>query len=329
MSGDRSGDEIDRLRGEGDAARRFLSALAAGGDAVDHLDPDSELHPYVEGTLDRASRQKVEAHLAICELCREDVEDLRGVEVQRPARARWIAAAAAVAAAIALVVVATRWWTPEPVVAPRAIRVQTPVAAPAMSDPWHDLLRSAIASGRLEEPAVLATLRPRKEALRGSHAHDAVMRAPVGVVVESERPRFSWTPTHGATYRVSVFDGDRLVVQSPFLSADTWDSDRDLARGRVYSWQVEVRRGRERTVIPDPAEGDALFHVLDEGAARDISAARIRFADDHLLAGVLYAHYGLRDRAEEEMKLAAASPAQAADARRLADSIRQWQEWRR
>src|SRR5213079_3235867 len=114
--------------------------------------------------------------------CREDVDDLLAVEVRRPARARWIAAAAAVAAAIALVVVATRWWTPEAAVAPRAIRVKTATAPPAPSDPWHDMLRSAIASGRLEEPAVLATLRPRKETLRGPHAHEAVMRAPVAVV---------------------------------------------------------------------------------------------------------------------------------------------------
>ena len=66
--------------------------------------------------------------------------------------------------------------------------------------------------------------------------------------------------------------------------------------------------------------------MLDERAARDIAAARSRFPDDHLLVGVLYAHYGLRNRAEEELQLAAADPAQAADARRLGDSIRTWQE---
>jgi hypothetical protein len=324
MSGDRSGDDLDRLRGEGDAARRFLAAVAAGDHAADHLDPESKLYPYVEGTLDRRSCEEVEAHLAICEICREDVADLRAVEVRRrPARMPWIAAAAAAAAVIVVALIAVRSWNPAPAVAP--IPVRTSTGAPVTADPWHVLLQSAVASGRLEEPAVLATLRPRKETLRGPHAHHAGMGAPVGVVVESERPRFSWTPIDGATYRVSVFDGDRLVAQSPFLSADAWDSDHDLARGRVYSWQVEVRKGRERTVMPDPSEGEALFQVLDENAARDISAVRSRFADDHLLAGVLYAHYGVRDRAEEEMQLAAADPAQAADARHLADSIRQWQ----
>ena len=78
--------------------------------------------------------------------------------------------------------------------------------------------------------------------------------------------------------------------------------------------------------MPDPASGDALFQVLDEHAAQDIAAARSRFPDDHLLAGVLYAHYGVRERAGEELRLAAADPKQAADARRLADSIRHWQE---
>jgi len=327
MSGDRSGDELDRLRGEGDAARRFLSALAAGGDAADHLDPDSKLHPYVEGTLDRASREKVEAHLAICELCREDVDDLRAVEVKRrPARTPWIAAAAAAVALIAIALIAVRSWNPAPAVAPRAILVQTSTGEPVTSDPWRKLLQSALASGRLEEPAVLASLRPRKETLRGAQAHRSAVHAPAGFVVESVRPRFSWTPIDGATYRVSVFDGDRLVAQSPFLLTDSWDSDRDLARGRVYSWQVEVRKGREHTVVPNPAEGEALFQVLDETAAADIAAARTRFPHDHLLAGVLYAHYGVRDRAEEEMQLVAADPAQPPDARHLAASIRRWRE---
>ena len=115
------------------------------------------------------------------------------------------------------------------------------------------------------------------------------------------------------------------MAQSPFLSAETWECDRDLARGGVCSWQVEARNGHRRAVMPDPAAGDALFQVLDENAARDIAAARSRFPHDHLLAGVLYAHYGVRQRAEEEMQLAAANPAQAADARRLIDSLRRWQ----
>src|SRR5881396_3557722 len=82
------------------AANEFLSALdASAEDEGDHLEPETRLFPYVDGTLDRSLREEVEAHLAICELCREDVADLRSIEVARhPTRWPWIAAVAAAAA---------------------------------------------------------------------------------------------------------------------------------------------------------------------------------------------------------------------------------------
>jgi anti-sigma factor RsiW len=323
--------ECEVCRRAGDA-HRFLSALAP----EEHLDPDSQLYPYVEGALDPAGLAEVEGHLATCERCREDVADLRSVAAGlsrpapptdgrlKPAATPWIVAGA-IAAAAAIAVVVLYAWTPAPAVPAGPIKVDT-MAGPAVpSNPWHELLRSAIAAGRVEEPAVLQKLRPRPESLRGPASPRSSLRTPVGVVVESVRPRFSWAPAHRTTYRVSVFDGDRLIAQSPFLASEEWVCDRSLERGAVYSWQVEVRKGSERMVMPEPPEGDALFEVLAEDAARDLADARRQFPDDHLLAGVLYAHYGCRERAEEEMQLATADPKQAADARRLIDSLRHWQ----
>jgi anti-sigma factor RsiW len=313
------------LTGE-EAARRLLSLIGGPSvDVIDHPEQESRLFPYVEGTLARSLREEVESHLAVCELCREDVADLRALDLRRASRRRWLLPAVASVAAAAVIVVVVRFSIPAPEAPRRALPARTSTVREIATDPWHVLLQSALAAGRLDEPAVLAVLRPRGERVRGPVRRSSKLRAPVGIVVESVRPRFSWTAARGAKFRVSVFDGDRLVGQSPFLPADVWECDRDLVRGRVYSWQVEMRREGARTVMPGPADPDALFQVLDEDAARDVAAARGRYPDDHLLAGVLYAHYGVCDRAEEELQLAAGSPGQAADAARFMDSVRRWQ----
>ncbi|HXH39634.1 MAG TPA: zf-HC2 domain-containing protein [Thermoanaerobaculia bacterium] len=41
-----------------------------------HLDPESELFPYVDRTIDRAQREVVESHLELCDECRREVEEL-------------------------------------------------------------------------------------------------------------------------------------------------------------------------------------------------------------------------------------------------------------
>src|SRR4051812_46419271 len=63
------------------AAKDFLAALDASAEEDgEHLDPETMLFPYAEGTLATSLRERVEGHLAVCELCREDVADLRSIE---------------------------------------------------------------------------------------------------------------------------------------------------------------------------------------------------------------------------------------------------------
>jgi anti-sigma factor RsiW len=304
-----------------DAAKRLLSILP--DDAADHPDLDSLLFPYADGTLSAAARDEVEAHLAACAMCRADVDELRVTRVSRPGvRRGWMLTAAA--AAVVALVAAALWMAmprqdPIPATPPRA------ALAPAMPAAWRELLHSATASGRLDPPPVIAMLRPRAGVLRGAPAQSGASLQPSGVVVEGTRPRFSWGHAGNARFRVSVFDGDRLAAQSAVMPATAWQCDRDLPRGRNYSWQVEVIRGTSRRIIPAPGEPEAIFRILDEDSERDITSARQRLPADHLLAGVLYAHYGVRDRAEEELLLAEGTPAQAAAARRLLDSLRNWE----
>ena len=62
-----------------------------------------------------------------------------------------------------------------------------------------------------------------------------------------------------------------------------------------------------------------MFHVLDEAAWREIEEAKRLLPNNHLLAGVLYAHAGVRDRAVEELR-ASSDPAAAS----LLREIQRW-----
>jgi anti-sigma factor RsiW len=83
-----------------EAASDFFAAIA---DEHEHPDLETRLFPYVDETLDAPLRDDVDAHLAVCALCREDVAGLRALR-RRPSRLPWIAAAAAAVAAAAILV---------------------------------------------------------------------------------------------------------------------------------------------------------------------------------------------------------------------------------
>lgn len=170
-------------------------------------------------------------------------------------------------------------------------------------------------------PATLAAVLPARDSFR-SAAPDPVATAalrPSAQVLETRRPRFTWPASVGATYTVLVGANGDLVAQSPVLRENVWQCDVDLAPGRTYSWQVEIRRGDEATMLPMPPEPTPRFHVLGAEARNELDAARRDAPDDHLLLGVLYARAGLRDEALRELN-AAPEP----EARTLAKSIEEW-----
>src|SRR5438270_7084032 len=88
---------------ENDTQRRIASlraSLASG----EHLNFDDEMVPYVDGRLDADAKRAVESHLANCEVCRREIDDLRkfAAAPRRVRRPAVIAALTAAAAAIAI-----------------------------------------------------------------------------------------------------------------------------------------------------------------------------------------------------------------------------------
>jgi hypothetical protein len=156
-----------------------------------------------------------------------------------------------------------------------------------------------------------------------------VLRAPVGMVLSEEQPRFSWDPVPGASgYRLVVTDfrsSNRIVAQGETGSpgATEWTPPSPLPRGRIYEWQViaVMRDGVLARARP------ARFKVLDRAELEELAAARK--TGSHLTLGVVLARVGLLEQAEQEFRaLQTENPSSALPAKLLA-SIKARRELRR
>lgn len=125
-----------------------------------------------------------------------------------------------------------------------------------------------------------------------------------GIVVDDARPELTWPARAGATYVVSVFDGDRAIARSEPLPVPRWHPHRELPRGRTLTWQVEVPRRDKTEVIP--ATPRAMFRVTRVRDHRELANAKSSRADDDVLLAVLYARAGLRDDARDALRRGAA-----------------------
>jgi hypothetical protein len=195
------------------------------------------------------------------------------------------------------------------------------------------LLAGALRSQRLEKPAALDTL------IRGSSVQlDSVgegtsfaLQRPVGTVVQSDRPTFSWKPLKGASsYSVSVFDAQlNEVARSEPLTTTMWTTPRALQRGATYRWQVVASEGGREVLLPSATAPEAKFKVLDQRQAEELSRARRKYANSHLVLGVLYAQAGLLDEAETELKALVKDNPDSAVARKLLQSLQAWRSAQR
>ncbi len=296
------------LAGAGDEAELVFSALDQPDDER-HLDADEELFPFVDGTADEATRELVLSHVETCGMCRRELEDLRALhaETQRghTGRLRKLA----LVAGIILVTGALGVWfavrpKPEPLPVPPPIVEQTPAPQPVRDkreERWKQLVDASLARGSLPVSSVVATIALPQHTLRGEGEGDRAALTPMGVVIESRRPRFSWKDGRGATYVVTVYEGENEIANSGAIDRPQWQPLAPLRRGRAYLWQVRVQRGDEVSILPSPPAPQALFHILDDAAVSELAAARAAHPDDHLLLAVLSANHGLVDDAKRHL----------------------------
>lgn len=312
----------------GVAVRRFAEGL--GGE---HLTYEA-MERHVDGRAAPEEQEIVAGHIRFCAACGRELEDLaRYRRLPRRNTARWGFLAAA-AAAIVVAIVALR----EPrVIAPSSSTTPgakvTPArrpapAAPAARDPFEALdpslrrVAASLESGTLVSAELLASLRGTPEQLRGSDPHDRLLSlvAPMGAVVEDDRPLFRWKDA--ATVRVQVFDREyQPVAESPQLHGTSWQTPSPLPRGAMYLWQLSVQQANgEETIAPAPPAVPARFRVLDAGAFEALNAARD--SDSTLEAGLICMREGLVEEGVRLLTQHAEEHPESARAALLAEKAR-------
>lgn len=308
-----------------DVVRSLLGVRPAPGECPDPV----LLVAWAEARLEDERRERVEAHLAACEPCRElallqrtetGVGDEVPAATRRPAtilpfrRRPLVAALLAVAAVVVVGVGVVRLLGRD---------------EPGTPGPARDRLMAAAGEAARAHAELLGGFTPLSAdelaggappALRGGlsivRPADHVLRPPT---------RLAWTAVPGATtYHVTVLAPDgtvRWTIDTPETSLD-WPSDRDAlvpgTRG-VLEVTCDAVLGR--------AEGRRAFVVADAAAARAFEDAARRLGERAPdLAALLRAHLALRRGFVEEAEAAAeahlAGAPTDADARRLLDHAR-------
>jgi anti-sigma factor RsiW len=303
---------------EGHDTQRRVASLRANLASGEHLRFDDEMVPYVDGHLDADAKRAVESHLANCEVCRREIDDLRKFAAA-PRRFRPAVIAALAAAAAIVIGFTVLMQRPEP----RVVTHAQPLAV-TLRDGGRvigidrngtfrgigvkgDVAQRAaalISHPDLALPAALAGLVSAPGQLRGAATSPEVaVVSPVGVAVVDARPQFVWRGESNAAYQVIVVDdaGNELHGET---RTDHWTPPADLARGRTYTWQVSTTIGGRRVIAPSPPEPPALFRLVDQNTADAVAAAH-----SHLIAGMLaYDAGALADARREFEQLAAANP---------------------
>jgi hypothetical protein len=167
-----------------------------------------------------------------------------------------------------------------------------------------ELLRQALVYGKIAQPDALHALQGRSGTLMGSPGDSAPfgLASPLGTFVRAQRPVFRWSSAGpGATYRVEIYNTRfELMASSPTLTATEWTTDRDLARGESYRWQVAATREGQRFVAPQPPDPEAKFAVLGAAAASRLDALDTAYSS-HLMRALGYSREGLLDDARTEL----------------------------
>ncbi len=281
------------------------------------------LEQFVDGTADDVTREIVASHCEVCTRCDEDVHDLRAFagHESSPTILRWLLVAAAVAAVLIGGGSLFLRRSNEPRV--RTAAVSTTASGYGRED-WNAAVRDALARGSIDRPTIVADLRPPEDALRGAGSERSTpVLSPAGEVLEATTPVLRWRATSGR-FVVTVYDGFERVARSGDLESPEWRVTPPLARGRTYTWQVEIRRGSSVELLPSAPAPPAYFHVLGERDSSTLAEARRRFPEDSLLMGVLYARLGMQHQAVEALRAAATRRPDGRAIGALADRIAQW-----
>lgn len=284
-----------------------LRAIELGLEAIDEHPSFEDLVAYADGSRS----ESVAAHILTCARCREDVEDRRAA-APPSARRRWLAIAAVLVLALAAALLLTR--RPSLDDAPTTTTVVTTTDKPrppqpdrkreetfetrlARLDPSLRSVAARLISGQL--PANIRELRPPGGSERTTRPREGELAvvAPVGTVVDEDRPRFRWSGG-SAPYTVEIFDERmQMIATSGPVETREWRPATGLPQSRVLTWQVRREQDGRSEIAPRPPDPPARFRIA---AAAAIEQARA--ATSPLEAALIYAREGMIDAAREKLR---------------------------
>jgi len=115
---------------------------------------------------------------------------------------------------------------------------------------------------------------------------------------------------------------DNPPTQSSPTSRMNWTPLHPLKRNAVYIWQVTALKEGREVRRPQPRPKRRVFRIL---SAEKTALAPVitELAGSHLKLGVVYAHEGLLDDAEQEFRAAITAGEDVTLARKLLLSVKQ------
>ena len=320
----------------------FRAVLEGEAAVAEHL-TYHEIAAYVDKQITGEDAAEIEKHARQCQSCAADIAEIEALkrEIAPSPRSGWFArlweetftwkgafalAGAAACAAFVLVMVrkpvqespreqaSVQRPQPTPTAGirdgPRVIAIAPGGTVTGLEDLPVSLqatLAQAITAQQIEAPAAMADLTGKRSVLLGASAPSSGvdLLAPVGIVVEAQKPVFRWEPAAGAEYRVSVYsDSYDEIAASAWLQKSEWQITRTLQRGARYSWQVNVRRNGKEFTVPTPPAPEARFRILGAAEEAEITQLKAGRDDAHLVVGIGYAQMGALDDAERELRKA-------------------------
>ena len=165
-------------------------------------------------------------------------------------------------------------------------------------------VQMALREQRIAVPAFLQELKPAHQILMGEKVPATVrLLSPAAIAVAGPRVVFKWQSADRQwRYQVRVFDAEgQPVLSGPETRETEWSTDRGLAAGSTYQWQLTAIRGDERVTVPPPSETPPKFRMVDAGTAARLRTLAHKQPNAHLLLAVEYGEAGLLEDARREL----------------------------
>lgn len=190
---------------------------------------------------------------------------------------------------------------------------------------YQSRIAALLTTQKVEIPDSMSALIGKKELLMGksTESNRFALLSPVGTVVISDGPSFSWTALNDAEgYRVYVLDENyNEVASSSLLKKTGWTMPTTLHRGSNYVWQVAAVKGGKEFLTPVPPAPEAKFQILSEDKLKKLESLLKDSGNSHLVVGTLYAENGLLDDAEREFNALLKENPESVVAKKLLQSL--------